>query len=70
MCLRVPARQHGQRMEQEAGGVAGAGDAGNECPDLLKAAPGELWALGMAYAKGKAEEARTLRADIEKALVQ
>lgn len=39
-------------------------------PILLKAAPGELWALGMAYAKGKAEEARELRADIEKALAR
>lgn len=39
-------------------------------PLLLKAAPGELWALGKAYAKGKADEARELRADIEKALAQ
>lgn len=39
-----------------------------DAPVLLKAAPGELWALGMAYAKGKVEEARELRAGIEKAL--
>lgn len=41
-----------------------------DVPVALKAAPGDLWALGMAYAKDKAEEARTLRADIEKALAQ
>ncbi len=41
-----------------------------DAPALLKAAPGELWALGMAYAKGKDEEAREIRADIEKALEQ
>ncbi len=41
-----------------------------DAPILLKAAPGELWALGMAYAKGNDEEAREIRADIEKALDQ
>lgn len=41
-----------------------------DVPLLLKAAPGELWSLGMAYAKGKNEEAREIRADIEKALAQ
>lgn len=41
-----------------------------DVPVALKAAPGDLWALGMAYAKGKADEARTLRADIERALAQ
>ena len=41
-----------------------------DVPVALKAAPGDLWALGMAYAKGKAEESGTLRADIEKALAQ
>ena len=41
-----------------------------DVPILLKAAPGELWMLGMAYAKGKADEARELRAEIEKALAQ
>lgn len=41
-----------------------------DVPVAVKAAPGELWALGMAYAKGKADEARRLRADIEKALAR
>lgn len=39
-----------------------------DVPVALKAAPGELWALGMAYAKGKTDEAREIRAGIEKAL--
>lgn len=39
-------------------------------PPLLKAAPGELWMLGMAYAKGEEREAKDLRADIEEALEQ
>ena len=41
-----------------------------DVPVALKAAPGDLWALGMAYAKGKDEEAREIRAGIEKALAQ
>lgn len=41
-----------------------------DVPVALKAAPGELWALGMAYAKGRTDEARQVRADIEKALAQ
>lgn len=41
-----------------------------DVPVALKAAPGELWSLGMAYAKGKNEEAREIRAGIEKALAQ
>lgn len=41
-----------------------------DVPVVLKAAPGELHALGMAYAKGRAQEAKELRGGIEKALEQ
>lgn len=41
-----------------------------DVPLLLKAAPGDLWMLGKAYARGKDEEAREVRAGIEKALEQ
>ena len=41
-----------------------------DVPVLLQASVGDLWALGMAYAKGRAGEARELREDIERALKQ
>lgn len=39
-----------------------------DAPLLLKTAPGDLWALGMAYGKGRMSEAKALRAQIEAAL--
>ena len=39
-----------------------------DVPVLLKVAPDELCALGIAYAKGKQAEAQEIRADGEKAL--
>lgn len=41
-----------------------------DAPVMLKAALGEMWQMGMDYAKGKTQEAKELRGGIEKALVQ